>query len=253
MTCLLILALMLAPSDAAEILRKSDVAALAPASFRARFQITALRETPDTMDVEVWRSGDSRSLVRFLGPKESGKYLLRIENAVWFLAPGARRPVKLSAAHRLRGGASLDDLLGIHYERDYAIQSAAESQEAGESLVILDLAARIAHAPYPKVRYIVRRATDRPVRAEYLLRSGKTSSVVEFLEWEKGSRPVVHKLVLTDRLGSGLRTEVTLLQMEERSIPDGLFDLEDPAERKKLENASSDASASLKPGASGRP
>jgi hypothetical protein len=225
----------IAPAAAEEILRKSDVAALAPESFRARFRITPLREQPDSMDIEVWRSGDSKGLVCFLGPKEEGKYLLRLDRVVWFLAPGARKPVKLSSAHRLRGGASLDEILGIRYGRDYVIEGAAQAEDAGGPIVRLDLTAKDARAPYPRVRYFVRRATGRPVRAEYLLPSGKMLSVVEFLEWEEGSRPVVRRLVVSARLRSRLRTEVTLLEMEERQIPDALFDLGDSTERKKLE------------------
>jgi hypothetical protein len=244
---------MISPLDAADLLKRSDVASRAPESFRARFRITALREPPDTMDVEVWRSGESKSLVRFLGPKDKGKYLLRLDGAVWFLAPGARKPVKMSPAHRLRGSASLDDILGTRYGRDYVIEGVTETEEAGGALVVLDLVARSKRAPYPRVRYFVRRATERPVRVEHLLPSGKTSSVVEFLEWEEGSRPVVRRLVLTDRLRSGLRTDVTLLEMEERKIPDGLFDLGDPTERKRLEESSAEAGASLMRGSSGRP
>jgi len=241
------------PEAAAEILAKSDVATLAPESFRARLRITALSGRPDPMDIEVWRSRGSKSLVRFLGPKEKGKYLLRLDGVVWFLAPGARKPVKVSPARRLRGSASLDDILGIRYGRDYVVEGATRTGEAEDPLVVLDLVAKSPRAPYPKVRYFVRRATDRPIRAEYLLPSGKTSSVVEFLEWEEGSRPVVRRLVLTDRLRSGLRTEVTLLDMEERKIPDGLFDLRDPTERNKIEERSSETGASLMPDSSGTP
>jgi hypothetical protein len=231
----------IAPADAAELLKQSDVASREPESFRARLRITALHDPPEPMEVEVWRSGESKGLVRFLGPKERGKYLLRLDGVVWFLAPGAKKPVKVSAAHRLRGGASLDDLLGIRYGRDYVIEGATESEGADGSLVVFDLAAKGPHATYPRVRYVVRRATHRPVRAEYLLKSGKTSSVVEFLEWEEGSRPVVRRLILSDRLRSGLRTEVTLLEMEERKAPDGLFELRDPTERRKLEERPSEA------------
>jgi len=227
----------IAPADAAELLKQSDVASHSPESFRARLRITPLNDPPEPMEVEVWRSGESKSLVRFLGPKERGKYLLRLDGVGWFLAPGAKKPVKVGAAHRLRGSASLDDLLGIRYGRDYVIESATETEGTDGSLVVFDLAAKAPHAPYPKVRYVVRRATHRPVRAEYLLRSGKVSSMVEFLDWEAGIRPVVHRLVLSDRLRSGLRTEVTLLEMEERKVPDGLFDLRDPTERRKLEGS----------------
>ena len=242
-TLLPVLALLLAsaaipPVDAADILKQSDIATLAPESFRARLRITTHGEQPEPMDVEVWHSGESKSLVRFLGPKEKGKYLLRVDGVNWFLAPGARKPVKVGPAHRLRGSASLDDILGIHYARDYVIEGATETEEADGALVVLDLVAKGPHAPYPRVRYIVRRATQRPVRAEYLLKSGKTSSEVEFLEWKEGSRAVVRRLVLTDRLRSGLRTEVALLEMEERKVPDGLFDPRDATERRKLEERS---------------
>ena len=228
----------LTPADAANLLKQSDVASHSPESFRARLRITAPRDPPDPMEVEVWRSGESKSLVRFLGPKERGKYLLRVDGVSWFLAPGAKRPVKVGAAHRLRGSASLDDLLGIRYGRDYVIAGATETEGANGSLVVFDLTAKAPHAPYPKVRYVVRRATHRPVRAEYLLRSGKVSSTVEFLEWEEGNRPVVRRLILSDRLRSGLRTEVTLLELEERKVPDGLFDPKDPTERRRLEERS---------------
>ena len=229
------------PADAAELLKQSDVASHSPESFRARLRITVLHDPPDPMEVEVWRSGEAKSLVRFLGPKERGKYLLRLDGVGWFLAPGAKKPVKLGAAHRLRGSASLDDLLGIRYGRDYVIEGATETEGTDGSLVVFDLAAKAPHAPWPKVRYVVRRATHRPVRAEYLLRSGKVSSMVEFLEWEEGSRPVVRRLVLSDRLRSGLRTEVTLLEMEERKVPDGLFDLRDQTQRRKLEERGPEA------------
>jgi hypothetical protein len=189
------------------------------------------------MEVEVWRSGESKSLVRFLGPKEKEKYLVRLDRTLWFLAPGAKKPVKLNPAYRLRGSASLDEILGIHYARDYVVEAASLEEDAGGPLVVLDLAAKSARAPYPRVRYVVRRRTERPVRAEYRLASGKTSSVVEFLDWAEGSRPVVRRLILTDRLRSGVRTEITLLEMEERKIPDGLFDLRNATERKKLEEA----------------
>ncbi|HZI92917.1 MAG TPA: outer membrane lipoprotein-sorting protein, partial [Patescibacteria group bacterium] len=174
-------------------------------------------------------------LVRFLGPKEKGKYLLRLDDVVWFLAPGSRKPVKVSAARRLRGSASLDEILGIRYARDYLIDKATETADAAGPLAVLDLSAKSRQAAYPRVRYVVRRATGRPLRAEYLLRSGKISSTVEFIEWEPGSRPVARKLLMTDNLFSNVRTEVTLLEMEERKVPDALFDLADPSARKRLE------------------
>jgi hypothetical protein len=213
-----------------DLLRRSDLGALAPASFRSRMRLTAGDKPP--LEVEVWRKGESRTLVRLLGPREQGKYLLRLGGDLWFLAPGAKKPVRLGAAYRLRGSATLDDVLGLRYARDYRVEAAAE-QEGG--LVALDLVARGPGAVYPAVRYVVRRATTRPVRAEYRLPSGKTGTVVEFDQWTEGPRPYARRLVVRDALHGGTTTTVDILEVEERPVPDGLFDLADPTARRDLQ------------------
>jgi len=214
-----------------QVLRKSDLGAWAPESFRAHIRITAPQERPEPLDVEVWRSGESRTLVRFLDPKERGKFLLRRDDALWFLSPSAKKPVKLHRAYRLRGSASLDDILGMRYSRDYAV--VGMTQEDG--LALLDLKAKAKGVPHPRVRYVVRVATHRPVRAEYRLASGKTSLTAEFLEWDEKARPLLKRLVLRDGLRGGGTTEVVVLEMEERPVAAGLFDLADGSARKTLE------------------
>jgi Outer membrane lipoprotein-sorting protein len=218
------------PVSPDEILRKSDLGALAPAAFRSRIRLTAGDKPP--LEVEVWRKGEDRTLVRLLGAKEAGKYLLRLGRDLWFLAPGARKPVRLDPAYRLRGSATLDDVLGLQYARDYRVASSAE-EEGG--LVALDLAARAPAPIYPAVRYVVRRATWRPVRAEYRLPSGKVGTVVEFLQWSEGRRPYASRLLVRDSLHGGATTTVEVLDLEERAVPDGLFDLADPSARQRLE------------------
>lgn len=213
-----------------EMLRKSDLGALAPPSFRSRMRLGAGDKTP--LEVEVWRSGETRTLVRLLGPKEAGKYLLRLGRDLWFLAPGARKPVRLNPSYRLHGSATLDDVLGLQYARDYRVASSAE-EEGG--LVALELVARGPGAVYPAVRYVVRRATWRPVRAEYRLPSGKVGTIVEFTQWSEGRRPYVSRLLVRDALHGGATTTVDVLDVEERPVPDLLFDLADPTARARLE------------------
>ena len=59
-----------------ELLRKTDLGALAPESFRSRMRLTAGERPP--LEVEVWRKGEAQTLVRLLGAKERGKCLLRL-------------------------------------------------------------------------------------------------------------------------------------------------------------------------------
>ncbi len=222
-----------APAWAEDLLRRADVGASAPASFRARIRLDVVDGAARPMNVEVWRRGEDRTLVRFLDPKERGKFLLRRGDALFFLAPGTKRPVRLQPAYRLRGSATLDDVLGIRYARDYAM-AAVDVEGAGEGLVAFELEAR-GRASYPRVRYVVRRATARPVRAEYRLPSGKTASVVTFEEWAGGSgHAYPSRVVVRDALRGGKATAINVLELEPRPVPEELFDLEDPTERRRL-------------------
>ena len=107
-----------------ELLARSDVASFGPASFRARL---LLKPPPphEGREIEVWRSGEAKTLVRFLSPKERGKYLLRLGGQLWLVAPGAREPVRISASYRLYGGATLDEVLGTRLAGEYAVESAS--------------------------------------------------------------------------------------------------------------------------------
>jgi hypothetical protein len=225
-----------APAWAPDLLARSDVGALAPAAFRARLRIDVPPARARSLELEVWRSGEERTLVRFLDPRERGKYLLRRDAVLWFLAPAARKPVRLSPSYRLRGSATLDDVLGLRYARDYGIESLEEITDAAGPLVAFELVARRPGLPYPRIRYVVRRAAARPVRAEYRLPSGKAASVVEFAEWATaGRRPYASRVVIRDELRGGAATEIRVLEIEERPVPAGLFDLDDATERKRLD------------------
>ena len=217
-----------------ELLARSDIGSFSPASFRARL---LLKPPPprEGREVEVWRSGESKTLVRFLSPKERGKYLLRLGRQLWLVAPGAREPVRLSPSYRLYGGATLDEVLGTRLVRDYAVESASEEEDAGGRVVVLELRAQAEHLLFPEVRYVVREATERPIRAEYRLRSGRPATAVEFVEWnEKGSR-YARRLVVRDLLRKGAMTEVHVLDLQERSVPESLFDLHDSSARRALD------------------
>jgi hypothetical protein len=224
------------PSWAPDLLRASDVGSFSPLSFRAHMRLGG-QGSARAMEIEVWRSGRECTLIRFLDPKERGKYLLRRGDDLWFLAPGAKKPVRLKPSYRLRGNATLDDILGLQHAADYTIAAVEEiAGDGGESLVAFDLVARAKSATYAAVRYVVRRSIARPVRAEYRLPSGKVASIVEFVEWAPGRRAWAERLRVHDRLKGGPPTDVRVLELEERPVPDDLFDLEDPSARRRLES-----------------
>jgi hypothetical protein len=221
-----------------ELLRRSDVGAFAPASFRARL---VLRNLPQgaTHEFEVWRLGEAKTLIRFLEPQERGKYLLRLEGQVWLLSPSAKKPVHLSPSYRLYGGATLDEVLGIRLARAYQVESVSRQEDPGGTLVALELRAKSEGMLFPLVHYVVREATHRPVSAIYRLRSGREATAIQFVEWNDAGLVYARRVVVKDLLRKGALTEVEVLELQERAIPDGLFALDDPAARRALETQTS--------------
>jgi hypothetical protein len=217
---------------ARDLLARSDVSTLAPASFRARLTLTPTKGDP--LDLEVWRAGETKTLVRFLGRKDRGKYLLRLDDALYFLSPKAKKPVKLDPAYRV-GAVSLDEMLGTRYSRDYEIVGVSLEQDG--ALVDLELRALGPNAPWPKVLYVVERATRRPVRAEFYARSGRKTGAVEFLEWSTAKRLRPKRLRVEDAVRKSASADVLITEVDERPVPNGLFDKDDPSERRKLEAA----------------
>jgi hypothetical protein len=175
-------------------------------------------------------------LVRFLDAKERGKYLLRREGEQWLIAPGARKPVRLKTSYRLYGGITLEEIWSTPLEKTYAIAGAVrESDDAGD-LVAFDLDAVSEHALFPRARYVVRERAKRPVRATYSLRSGREAIAIEFFDWSERGAPYARRVVLSDLLRKGAKSEVEVLELEERPVPAALFDLEDASARHALDD-----------------
>ena len=93
-------------------------------------------------DIEVWRAGTDRLLVRFLDAGERGRYLLRRGPDMWLLTPDAKQPVKLNPAYRVYSGVNLDEILGVRLQRDYRLEAVEEAlADDGQPLTAFELRA----------------------------------------------------------------------------------------------------------------
>lgn len=221
---------------AEDLLRRSDVGMFTPGNFRARL---ALNRPPskEKHHVELYRSGNNRTLIRFLDPKDRGKFLLRLGDQLWFLAPGAKKPVRIGPSYRLYGGITVDEVLGVRLSEEYNVDRALEGSDQDGPLMVLELRAKSEKVMFPKVRYVVRTRSERPLSVLYQLKSGKAATSVEFLKWNNDGRPYASRILVKDLLRQGAQTEVEVLELEERRVPDGLFDLNDSSARAALATA----------------
>jgi hypothetical protein len=241
-----ILGVALSAQNMDALLRRSDVGGFVPVACRIRLSMqqetvpaaTDSKPSPAS-EVELWRSGADRTLVRFLDAKERGKYLLRLGADLWFIAPGVKNPVKLSPTHRVYGAATIDVLLGMHLADNYRIAGTSPGSTPAGATVVFDLQAKSEQQQFASVRYTVQTATERPVSALYRLRSGRDATLIEFFEWAGGAHGQSHakRIVVRDLLRKGALTRIDTREFEERAVPDGLFDLKDPSARKALEKS----------------
>lgn len=166
--------------------------------------------------------------------------MILLDRRLWLITRGARKPVQLRPSHRLYGGATMDEVLGVRLSEHYEVESVTEEKDATGGLVAFELRARTADVLFPQVRYVVREATERPVSAVFRLGNGRAATSVEFVDWNE--RPVyARRVVLHDLLRKSERGSVEVLEFERLDVPEGLFDLSDPTSRNALE-ARSDAS-----------
>jgi hypothetical protein len=215
--------------ELARLLAASDPFAAAPSELRAELVFSATGSDA-RVPIELWRKGDELALVRFLAPKDRGKFVVRRDRAFYFLSPGARAPVKLAPALAPAGGAALDDLLAVRPSRDYAIESAATTG----GLVTFDLVAKPGAAGAPRLRWVVDRAARRPVRAEFRSADGTVERLVEFKAWNAARRLEPAAIVAKDLARGGRPLEVEFVALEAREIPAALFDLTDGSARAAL-------------------
>jgi outer membrane lipoprotein-sorting protein len=173
---------------------------------------------------EVLIKGADRTLVRFNDPRDKGKLLLMLEDAMWLYMPSTSRPIRVTPLQRLSGNASNGDVAQTSLSAHYAAALTGREAVDGEPAYVLDLVARKKSATYQKVRYWVAEKTLLPVKAEFQLASGKPSKSCRYERYETvGGRPVLRRLVILDRLRAGQKTVMEYDKYAPRELEDKLF------------------------------
>ncbi|HJW09821.1 MAG TPA: outer membrane lipoprotein-sorting protein [Holophagaceae bacterium] len=128
--------------------------------------------------VAVRANGDAR--VEGLSEKEKGRAVLVLGDDMWLLLPTAKRPIKVSPQQRMMGPASGGDLARTRFAADYVPGALSEDTLDGVPCLRLDLTARRSAISFRSARLWVSRNGERPIRAEFMLPSGKLAKIVRF-------------------------------------------------------------------------
>lgn len=214
------------------LLARSDPFARAPKGSRSRLAVRAAGGK--TIALQIFRQ-DDRALVHFLDPGEKGKYLLRLPEGTYFIAPGARQPIRLPPTHRLAGAVALDELLGVPLATSYQIAGVTR-RDPKAAVVEFDLHASSKALAYPRMRWVVDENAGLPLRADFQLENGRVARVLEWKAWRDRAALSPRTMVIKDVLRQGAPTEVEVLEFDAHAVPAGLFSLDDGAARAALDS-----------------
>jgi hypothetical protein len=207
---LLVLALSAAP-DAAALLRDSDRARGGlekGVSWQLTVESTEDGETTRrTMNV---RARNTDALAETLSPpRHKGEVYLFNDRNLWFVKPGLRRPIGISARQRLQGEASNGDIASTNYARDYEGTIAGEDLVDGDPAWRLELVARSKDVTYDRIRYWISKQRRLGLKAEFLTVGGDLFKTATF---EYGSRvklpsgetiEFISRMTIRDAMGAG--------------------------------------------------
>ncbi len=111
-----------------------------------------------------------------------------------------------------------------HYAEDYRATFTREDELGGVPCSVLELVAKRDAATYKRIEYWVAQATNRPVRAEIYLASGKHYKTVDFNAYrEVLGHTLLSKMTITDRIREGRKTVMLFESYAERDVPEKYF------------------------------
>jgi hypothetical protein len=164
-------------------------------------------------------------------PRHKGEVYLFNDRNLWFVKPGLRRPIAISARQRLQGEASNGDVASTNYARDYQGTVVGEDVVGGEPAWRLDLVARSKDVTYDRIRYWISKRQHLGLKAEFLTVGGDLFKTATF---EYGNRvrlpggeeiDFVSTMTIRDAMGAGGVTVLVYRQPRADTHAPSLFNV----------------------------
>ena len=178
------------------------------------------------------RRAGNDALVEALAPaRYKGELMLFNDRTIWFIKPGLKKPVSISARQRLTGLAANGDIASTNYARDYDGTIAGEEDVNGDPCWKLELKARAKNVTYDRIRSWISKKRRLGVKAEFLTVGGEVFKTATF---DYGNRlkgadakdyEFISKMTIRDVGGSGAVTVLGYTQPRAETHPASIFNI----------------------------
>lgn len=174
--------------------------------------------------------GDDALVEALAPPRYKGEIMLFNDRTIWFVKPGLRRPVSISARQRLHGDAANGDIASTNYARDYEGTVVGEETVDGQETWKLELKARARNVTYDRIRYWVSKKGHLGVKAEFLTVGGDVFKTATFEYGNRARTPAgvfdfVSRMVITDATGAGTVTTISFGPPKVETHPPSMFNI----------------------------
>ena len=173
----------------------------------------------------VFAQAGRKSLVLMRSPAEAGQKVLMIGDDSWLLLPVSQRPLRITAAQKLLGDASVGDIATLSWAEDYRGQLVGEERcegVSGDARACLHLSLQAARkgVSYQRIELWIGKARHEPVRADLYVQSEKLAKQARFVVDKPAAPTRVDQMVLLDQLGNHKETHVRYLSRQARTVPE---------------------------------
>jgi len=223
-TLLLLAALPVLAQSGEEILARVDRLRHPWSAFQVELTVQDGKVT-QRWRVSARENGDAR--LDGLSAKEKGRAVLMLGDQMWLLLPGSKRPLKVTPQQRMMGAAAGGDVARTRFRKDYMVRELNEDVLDDRACWRLDLAARTTALSARTVRLWVAKERLLPVKAEFLLASGKVAHTALFGPPVQAlGQPVLSWMQLAEP--GGAKAELTFSGWLKGGVEAELFELPAP-------------------------
>jgi outer membrane lipoprotein-sorting protein len=187
-------------------------------------------EDTTTRTFLVKARGDDALVESLAPPRYKGEVMLFNDRTIWFVKPGLRKPVSISARQRLSGLAANGDIASTNYARDYDAVIAGEEDVDGEATWRLELKAKAKNVTYDRIRSWISKKRRLGVKAEFLTVGGNVFKTAAFeygnrLMGAEGDFEFISRMIIRDAGGSGAVTRLTYAQPRSEAHAPSMFNI----------------------------
>lgn len=212
----------LANEEALKILTKSEDFRGLTKLYTMSVKITDVNAGRQQLsEYEVSIKDNTTSLVEQKAPeKAKGRKMLMIKNDLWLYTPDIKKPIRISLAQKLTGEASNGDITKTDFLNDYS----PVILEKNSKFIKLQLNSVNKDTTYDKIIYYISARDYRPLKAEFMAKSGKQLKTAYYGNFKKiKNKMLLTEVKIVDAIRSNKFSLIKYDKFESKKLDDSIF------------------------------